>query len=316
MSYIKRINVNTEIGGATLNHFNYNKLDITKKTTLERLEIVNDLLRDNTYFEELMEKYFTNTEDNSRKFLFEDYEFALRLQTITNYLLWAYEKENKSNERIYENQYQLDRKHYDVYSLDNVIENNGRDLEVQGINKKNYKKEKKLSFEKINKSDVIKKYPFIEDYYKFLKYITDNNEKIKRNAIKDDIVNIASRHTITFKNPLSDEGIGIDIDNIDFTNAHIVEQLLRTPIKDHYDLSNNLEVIQYDFNELYKITNLSKNEKIVIHYTRQQYSQNEIAQILNIHQKQVSRIFQTVVNKIISKYKFEKLKFNINREST
>lgn len=312
-NFIKRINWDTEIGGANLRHFDYSKLDITKLTTKERLEVVNKLLEGNTYFEELMEKYFTNMEDNYRKFLFEDYEFALRLQAMTNYLLWAYEKENKSEERIYENQFQLDRKHYDVYSLDGFVESNGRDQMVTNINKSNYKKEKDLTFDQINKKQIIAKYEFLKDYYDLLDYIVKNNLKIKRNSIKDDIVYTAERHMIVFKDALKDSGCGMDLEDIEFTNADLVAQLLRTPVKEMYDLSNNLDVIQFDFNELYKMTNLTQTERIVIHYTREQYTQTQIADMLKIHQKQVSRIFNAVISKVISKYKFEKLKFTINK---
>lgn len=313
MNYIKRINWDTEIGGANLRHYDYSKLDITKLTTKERLEVINNLLEGNTYFEELMEKYFTNMEDNYRKFLFEDYEFVLRLQAMTNYLLWAYEKENKSEERIYENQFQLDRKHYDVYSLDSFVEANGRDQIVTNISKSNYKKEKDLTFDQINKKQITAQYKFLKDYYNLLDYIIKNNLKIKRNSIKDDIVYTAERNMIVFKDALKDSGVGIDIDEVEFTNYDVVTQLLRTPVKESYDLSNNLDVIQYDFNELYKMTDLTQTERIVIYYTREQYTQTQIAEILQIHQKQVSRIFNTVASKIISKYKFETLKFKINK---
>lgn len=313
-NYIKKINWDTEIGGANLRHYDFSKLDITKLTTEERLEVVNNLLEGNTYFEELMEKHFTNMEDNYRKFLFEDYEFALRLQAITNYLLWAYDREHKSEERIYENQFQLDRKHYDVYSLDGFVEANGRDQKVNNVSKSNYKKEKDLKFEDINKKKITEQYEFLKDYYKLLDYIIKNNLKVKRNSIKDDIVYTAERGMIVFKDALKDSGVGMNIDDVSFDNRDVVAQLLRTPVKEMYDLSNDLDIIQYDFNELLKITKLTQTERIVVYYTRNQYTQTQIADILQIHQKQVSRIFNTVIAKLMSKHRFEKLKFKINKK--
>lgn len=313
MNYIKRINWDTEVGGANLRHYDFNRLDKTKLTTKERLELVEDLLKDNTYFQELMEKHFSNAENN-RKFLYEDYEFALRLQAITNYLLWSYEKENKSEERIYESQFQLDRKHYDVYSLDSFVELSGGDKKVNNVSKSNYKIEKDVKFQDIDKNELIKKHKFVEDYYKLLDYIIKHNEKTKRNSIKDDIVYTAERGIIKFKDALKDSGVGIDVEYIDFNNYEVVAQLLRTPVKEIYDLSNDLDIIQYDFNELLKNTKLTQTERIIIYYTRNQYTQTQIADILQIHQKQVSRIFNTVVTKVMSKYRFDTLKFKINQK--
>lgn len=313
MNYIKRINWDAEVGGANLRHYDFKLLDKTKLTTKERLELVEDLLKDNTYFQELMEKHFSNAENN-RKFLYEDYEFALRLQAITNYLLWSYEKENKSEERIYESQFQLDRKHYDVYSLDSFVEASGGDKRVNNVSKSNYKIEKDVKFQDIDKNELIKKHKFVEDYYKLLDYIIKHNEKAKRNSIKDDIVYTAERGIIKFKDALKDSGVGIDVEYIDFNNYEVVAQLLRTPVKEIYDLSNDLDIIQYDFNELLKNTKLTQTERIIIYYTRNQYTQTQIADILQIHQKQVSRIFNTVVTKVMSKYRFDTLKFKINQK--
>lgn len=310
--YIKRINHNTKIGGVNLKHFDYKKLDTSIIDLEGRLKLINGLLEDNTYFQELMEKHFTNMEGTWRKFLFEDYEFALRLQAMTNYLLWAYNNEQKSKERIYENQFQLDRKHYGALSLDGLVDNNdGTDIIAEPINKKNYKKEKTLKFEDIDKKKLVENHAFVKDYLKLLEYVGEKHTKVKKNKIKDDITYIVDRHTIRFKSPIKDTGVGINIDDFEFTNDVLVRQLLNMPLKTSYDLTNDLDLIQYDFKELYNRTKLTDKQRKIIHYIKIGYSRKEIAEIYNVTTREVGRIFELISKKIIKQYKSEKL--NVKR---
>lgn len=309
--YIKRINHNAVIGGANLKWFDYKKLDTSIITLEGRLALVNDLLGDNTYFEELMEKFFSNMEGTWRKFLFEDYEFALRLQAIANYLLWAYNNEIEQCERIYENEFQLNRKHYGALSLEGVIESNdGTDVFMETLSKSNFKKEKKLKFENINKEELIRKYPFVNDYFKLLTYIETNKgkSKIKKNSIKDDIVYIGDRKTIKFKSPMKDSGAGVNVDYFDFENISLIKQLLMMPIKESYDLTNDIDIIQYDFKDLYNRTSLTQKQRDVIKYIKIGYSRKEIAEIYNVTPREIGRIFELISKKIIKQYQKEKSK--------
>lgn len=303
MTFIKRIDSNLNIGGATLNDFSFKKLDRTIEVYEDRLKVIKNMLEGNTYFEELFEKWFTHEGKWELATLHEDFEFAKRLESFANYLLFSPDVERgaKLDNNIYENNTLLNMKQIrsKVYVYD-ILKDTDR---IKELNKKNFKKEKDLTFNNISRKKITEKYPFVEEYYKLLDYINENpNCKVKKTSIQDDILYIADRNTIYFKSPLSDKGNEINLDSVEFTNVEVNKILLKVPAKYEYDLTNNLDIIQYDFNELVKRTNLTNKQKVLVNKLKQGYTQNEICELLNVTKSNISNMLLLIAEKVKKQY--------------
>lgn len=301
--YIKKMDRNTPIGGATLNDFDFKKLNRFLLRYEDRLKIVEEMLEGNTFFEELYEAHFTNM-DNKQKYSIEDCEFALRLQALANYLLFAQDvKRGKQLEyNIYENNTTLDAKHrkktLSTEGLSDKLPTYEKDIE--SLNNKNYRLSKNLTFANINKKELIKEFPFAKDYFDLLKYLNANKEvKVKKNKIQQDLEYVANKNVIRFKSPLKEEGIEIDMNNVSFSNKRVVKYFMTIDEKESYDLSNNMDVLIYDFNCLYRQTKLKPKLKEIAEMTRAGLQQKQIAQKLGITQQQVSKYYNQITTEIV-----------------
>lgn len=301
--YIKKMDRNTPIGGATLNDFDFKKLNRFLLRYEDRLKVVEEMLEGNTFFEELYEAHFTNM-DNKQKYSIEDCEFALRLQALANYLLFAQDvKRGKQLEyNIYENNTTLDAKHrkktLSTEGLSDKLPTYEKDIE--SLNNKNYRLSKNLTFANINKKELIKEFPFAKDYFDLLKYLNANKEvKVKKNKIQQDLEYVANKNVIRFKSPLKEEGIEIDMNNVSFSNKRVVKYFMTIDEKESYDLSNNMDVLIYDFNCLYRQTKLKPKLKEIAEMTRAGLQQKQIAQKLGITQQQVSKYYNQITTEIV-----------------
>ena len=131
-------------GGATLNDFRYDKLDRSKATLEERLNIINNLLRDNTYFQDMMTICMENY-DCKRGYLHNDYEYVARLLAISNYILFSPDvvKGAKLEYKIYEHESTNNAKHRNTASIEGICSNSAEP--VMTTAKKNYKLDKKIT---------------------------------------------------------------------------------------------------------------------------------------------------------------------------
>jgi hypothetical protein len=300
--YIKKMDKNVPIGGATLNDFDFKKLDRYLVKYEDRLKVVEEMLDGNTFFEELYETHFTNI-DNKQKYLIEDCEFALRLQALANYLLFAQDvKRGRQLEyNTYENNTTLDAKHRKTISTEGLSEKLPTyEKNVEDIKKKNYKLSKNLNFANINKRKLVKEFPFTKDYYDLLKYLDTNKEtKVKKNKIQQDLEYIANKNVIRFKSPLKEDGVDVDINNISFSDKKVIKYFMTIDDKESYDFSNNMDVLIYDFNCLYKQTELKPKLKEIAEMVRAGLQQKQIAQKLGITQQQVSKYYNQIVSEIV-----------------
>ena len=300
--YIKKMDKNAPVGGATLNDFDFKKLDRFLLRYEDRLKVVEEMLEGNTFFEELFEAHFTNI-DNKQKYLIEDCEFALRLQALANYLLFAQDvKRGKQLEyNTYENNTTLDAKHrkktLSTEGLSEKLPTYEKDIE--SLNNKNYKLSKNLNFANINKKELVKEFPFVKDYFDLLKYLDTNKEtKIKKNKIQQDLEYVANKNIIRFKSPLKEERVTVDIDNVSFSDKRVVKYFMTIDEKESYDFSDNIDVLIYDFNCLYRQTKLKPKLKEIAEMVRMGLQQKQIAQKLGITQQQVSKYYNQIVTEI------------------
>lgn len=303
MNYIKKMDKSSMIGGTNLDNFDFKKLDRFLVKYEDRLKIVEEMLDGNTFFEELFESNFTNA-DTKQKYIFEDYEFALRLQALANYLLFSQDvtRGKQLEHNTYENNTTLDAKHKKrTMSLEYLtekmptVENNFED-----IKNKNYRLSKNLTFANISKKELIEKSPFAKDYYDLLKYLNENkNVKIKKNRVQQDIEYIANRHVIRFKSPLKEEGATLRIEDVSFNNKKVIKHFMTIDGKETYDFNNTMDILIYDFNELYHQTELKPKLKEIADMIRAGVHQKNIAKRLDITQQQVSKYYNQIVDEII-----------------
>lgn len=300
--YIKKTDKNAIIGGATLNDFDFKNLDKRVIKYEDRLKIVEDMLDGNTFFQELYEAHHTNI-DNKQPYLIEDCEFALRLQALANYLLFSQDiKRGKQLEyNTYENNTTLNAKHKKkTLSTENLSEKLPTyEKDIEDMNKKNYRLSKNLNFSNINKKKLTNEFPFANDYYGLLKHIDNNKEvKVKKNRIQQDLEYIANKNVIRFKSPLKEEAVGLDLDLVSFSNKRVVKHFMTIDEKDSYDFSNNMDVLIYDFNRLYRQTKLKPKLKEIAEMIRAGYQQKQIASKLGITQQQVSKYYNQIAEEI------------------
>lgn len=291
------------IGGTNLDNFDFKKLDRYLVKYDDRLEVVNEMLEGNTFFENLFEMNFTNA-DTKQKYIFEDYEFALRLQALANYLLFSQDiaRGKQLENNTYENNTTLDAKHRKrtmslEYLTDKMptAENN-----LEDMNSKNYRLAKNLTFANISKKDLIAQFPFAKDYYDLLKYLDENKGvKVKKNRVQQDIEYVANRHVIRFKSPLKEEGNGLRIEDISFNDKKVIKHMMTLDEKESYDFNNTIDILIYDFNKLYHQTELKPKLKEISELIRAGYHQKNIAQKLDITQQQVSKYYNQIVEEII-----------------
>lgn len=301
MNFMKKADKNSVIGGTTFDNFGYEKLKRGVDNFEERLSIVNDMLKDNTYFEESMEISMDNY-DLKKGYLQEDYEFANRILAMANYLLFSpdIERGAKLEYNIYEHESTSNAKHRKTASIEGFCENNAEPIMTPA--KGNYKLDKKLTMSKIKRSEVIKKYPHIKDYFILLDYVNEQERgknKIKKKDISDDILYIADLHSIKFKQPMSDGAPIFKIEEVEFNNAELIKILLKMPKRDIYDFNNDIEVLQYDFDELYKRTRVKDAHREIIEMLKLGYLENEVALKYNITQQRVNSIVKQVVESIL-----------------
>lgn len=300
--YIKKMDKNAPVGGATLNDFDFKKLNRFLVKYEDRLNIVEEMLEGNTFFQELYEEHYTNI-DNKQKYSIEDCEFALRLQALANYLLFAQDvKRGKQLEyNTYENNATLNAKHrkktLSTEGLSDKLPTYEKDIE--SMNTKNYRLSKNLNFADVSKKKLLEEFPFAKDYYDLLKYIDNNKDvKIKKNRIQQDIEYIANKNIIRFKSPLKEEGVKLDIEMVSFSNKRVIKYFMKIDEKESYDFSNDMDILIYDFNCLYRKTKLNKKLKTIAEMVRTGYQQKQIAQKLNITQQQVSKYYNQIVDEI------------------
>lgn len=303
MNYIKKMDKTSIIGGTNLEHFDFKKLDRFLIKYDDRLKIVEEMLEGNTFFEELFEANYTNA-DTKQKYTFEDYEFALRLQALANYLLFSQDvtRGKQLEHNTYENNTTLDAKHKKrTMSLEYLTEKMPTaENNLEDINNKNYRLSKNLTFANINKKELIKEFPFVKDYYDLLKYLNEHKTvKVKRNRVQQDIEHIANRHIIRFKSPLKEEGVTLDIEDVSFNNKKVIKYLMTLDEKDTYDFNNTMDILIYDFNKLYNQTELKPKLKEISEMIRAGYHQKNIAHKMNITQQQVSKYYNQIVEEII-----------------
>lgn len=300
--YLKKMDKNAPVGGATLNDFDYKKLNRFLLRYEDRLEIVEEMLEGNTFFEELYETHYTNI-DNKQKYSIEDCEFALRLQALANYLLFAQDvtRGRQLEYNTYENNTTLDAKHRKkTLSTENLADKMPTyEKDIESINNKNYKLSKNLNFANINKKELVEKFPFAKDYFDLLKYLTVNKEvKVKKNKIQQDVEYIANKNVIRFKSPLKDEGASLDLNSVSFSNRRVIKYFMTMDEKTSYDFSNDMDILIYDFNCLYRQTKLKPKLKEIAEMIKAGLQQKQIAQKLGITQQQVSKYYNQIADEI------------------
>ena len=307
MNYIKRTNKESVVGGATLNDFGYEKLDRGKGTLEERLELVNDLLRDNTYFQDMMTICMENY-DCKKGYLHDDYEYVNRLLAISNYILFSPDVERgaKLEYRIYEHESLSNFNHINTASIEGICECGAEP--VMTTAKKNYKLDKKITLDNIDIPELLHKYPYIQDYFDLLCYLDDNKDnRAKKKDVTDDILYIADMHNIRFKQPLADGKPTLNLEDITFDNAKVIKLFLKMEKKEYYDFNNDIDILLYDFDELVKRSRLTPQLKSIREKLRLGYTEKEIAEKIGVTQQRVNGAVRQIVDNVIKQYNKELL---------
>lgn len=308
MNYIKRVNRDSVVGGVTLNHFSFEKLDRNIMTLEKRLEVVNNLLRDNTYFQDMMTLCMENY-DNKKKYLQDDYEYVVRLLAISNYLLFSpdIDRGAKLEYKIYEHESLNNIKHKNTASIEGICEKSAEP--IMTIVRKNYKLDKKITLDNINIPELLHKYPYIQDYFDLLNYLNDNkeNNKAKKKDVVEDILYIADMHNIRFKQPLDDGNPKMNLEEVKFDNVNVIKLFLRMPYNDSYDFNSDIDILKYDFDELVNRAIKNKTHLYVIKMLGEGYTEQEIADKLNVTQQRIGGIVKQIVANIIKRWNNELL---------
>ena len=63
-----------------------------------------------------------------------------------------------------------------------------------------------------------------------------------------------------------------------------------------------MDIIQYDFNELVKRTNLTNKQKVLVNKLKQGYTQNEICELLNVTKSNISNMLLLIAEKVKKQY--------------
>lgn len=310
------------------------KLDYKILDVNERIKLVDKIINDNKkYIDDHMDNYFNGSPKSGKHgdALSDSDEICSQLETLTNYISSCpktEEEKRKENEKEEKYNFYTDKKlvrkmnkelHYD-----GVIEN----MYVDSKNKENiidFLIVKGSNFKKEIKQEIFKKdlqdpdlIP-IQEYQKFINLSKQKLDKLRKenknktlqyqlikhmNYCKVDQIYCkdALKGTIYFKNPLPNS-TEIDYDQFDFFNKEHIKELLKIGSK---NMMTDLGVLTYDLEQLIKKIKLSKQDKIILEYWRNEnFTQKEISDALNVSPSYISSTLNKIAERIIGAFEVQ-----------
>ena len=267
---------------------------------------------------------------NSETELYSESNIAKTLEAIANYIMWC---DPNKKERSYIKIYDDEKKFKDaLYKEKKYIEKYGESLE-EGVallrHQKNYKKAK----DEVVTSEDLKKYPELREYKKeidrlsayikedrldkFVEYMQlKGHVKIKTEKqakyfltnhiglLKKDMLQckIELARPIVWKQPLKDEG-SPDWDEFDeLNNSHIKSLLQLYKESEIYDFQDDLGCMFQDLENVLNKVKLTDKQREVLELWMSGMTIKNISKELNRNTSVISRMLDTVVEKIVQVY--------------
>lgn len=279
-------------------------------------------------------KLILNTTDN----LYSESNIASTLELMGTLIIRSERKKDNPEQyiKVYHSREMFNKAIDEQNAIRHITENTseGKYSKEKGLddffvlaNQMNYKMEKRFDklddkhLEKLNK-EYGSKYPQVHDYYigylnmkhklkemneikKLRKLTKEENVKyklIKKNvrSLKEDFLDCINKKTrpIMFKSPLPDSG-SPDWDEFDILDKEHIKYALY--LTKGNDMQNDLSVIIRDLNDTIDECEFTDMQQNVLELLREDKTQEEIGNILNITQPVVNKHIQAIVNKVYNK---------------
>ena len=299
----------------------HQKLDVSIKNLEDRLDLVEGILDDTTFFQEYFDEYY-NSNPNNSDFLSADNNVCQLLESMSTYILNSEEiqKENKSNEIEYkfitDNGY-FEKKLKRENHMKADFNNGDTSAEIIPFVKRdsNYLKTKE---QKVYNKDIQDKGEMgyiLKQYAKFIAMaqeerknansLTTRNYYICRficeGRLDMKLVKDCYRGTIYFKNPSKGCVDCSKIEHVDFTKPEIVDLLMT--VSEKVTEINDFSIIVMSFNQLIEDCPFTEYEREVLNYYRNGYNKKEIGEEVGVSRPAIFKTIQKIRNKIIKHVK-------------
>lgn len=290
----------------------------------ERMELVEEILENTSFFEEYFDNYY-NPHIKTDECLSMDNNVCKLLESFGTYILNSEEilKENKSNQVEYkyitDNGY-FDKKIRRESHMRDRFNQYDTGVEVIPFVKKdnNYLK---VTEQKIYKKDIedqgemgeiLRQYnkliALAQEELKNAKKLTSRNYYLTRficeGRLDSKLVKDSFMGTIYFKNPCKSAIRYSKIEELDFTNEDVLDVLMT--ISEEIREVDDMAVVVLCFNEIVDKTNLSKRERIILDYYRNGFNKKEIGDVMNVSRPAIFKTLKKIKYKL--KAKAEELK--------
>lgn len=294
------------------------------------IEFSNDEFWNEVFVQRPNKTSYIDLMPNSETELYSESNIAKTLEAIANYIMWC---DPNKKERSYIKIYDDEKKFKDaLYKEKKYIEKYGESLE-EGVallrHQKNYKKAK----DEVVTSEDLKKYPELREYKKeidrlsayikedrldeFVEYMQSKGHvKIKTEKqakyfltnhiglLKKDMLQckIELVRPIVWKQPLKDEG-SPDWDEFDeLNNSHIKSLLQLYKESEIYDFQDDLGCMFQDLENVLNKVKLTDKQREVLKLWMSGMTIKNISKELNRNISVISRMLDTVVEKIVQVY--------------
>lgn len=305
----------------------HQKIDVSIKGLEDRLDLIEGILSDTTFFEEYFDEYY-NASPNNTDLLSADNNVCQLLESMSTYILNSEEvqKENKSNEIEYkfitDNGY-FEKKLKRENHMKADFNNGDMGVEVIPFVKRdtNYLKTKE---QKVYNKDIQDKGEMGYVLRQYANFVSMAQEERKRadtlttrnyyicrficeGRLDMKLIKDCYKGTIYFKNPCKGCVDCDKIGEVDFTKPEIVDLMLT--IDDKVTEINDFNIVVMSFNHLIKDCPFTEYEKLVLDYYRRGYNKKEIGEEVGVSRPAIFKTIQKIRNKIIKhvkqKYKGE-----------
>lgn len=346
MTFSTQQNFTAELDGVTIRDLT-NKLDYSLTTYKDRLELVKSILSGTKFFEMYFSDYF-KANINTREVLSSNVNVCKALERFTDYILNSKElKQQEDGEKtkyIFHTdpnyfQKKLDRE----LKVSQIAPNeNGSDKSEENVIhfiKREHGNSKKPKVQKILPQDLNKENEcgrILTEYNQFLQLVTEELKKKDKSKYSrflltktkgelfNDMVYTKDHLNGVFGYDLKgfNESSILFLDVFDFTNKrHLLGGKVETEsgkilqakgllyFKRTYDPNSEWDLILMELQKTIDKANLTEKELLTLDMMRQGLRHGEIAQELNIHHQEISRLIDRIavkVTKVGNKYDGEK----------
>lgn len=329
MSYSTRATFTGELDGTTVFEIN-KKIDYSKTSLKERMEVVNNILDNTDFFVEYFDNYFKANANLSDPPSTQN-NVCRSLERMADYILNSKEIKQQEDKERPQYVFYTDRKYFEKklqreLSLDSLFESEDHKQTVIHMMKppsRNYKKSKRQKIEDkdLKRNDELGS--TLRDYQILLDYVTNElrNKDTKHNrytltqikgTVTQDMIMCKEMMLGIWESGSTNETTSYDYDVFDFTNPiHLKGTVIESskgntiPVKGliyfkpKFEPNNDFSLVLADLQMTIDKAGLTDKEKIVLEALREGFNQVEIAEMIGTYQKKVSRYIDGIVSKII-----------------